>query len=209
MTTRIKLVCFDLGGVVIRLCRSWQEGCDAAGIAVRNPDLWRRTRPDRRVLVEQYQIGLIDGPTFASRASALADGLYSPTEILGVHHAWLRDEYEGIGVLVDSLHRAGLDTACLSNTNHEHWVRMGEFPAVMRLRHRLASHQLGLHKPDPAIYHRLEQQLGYRGTEIIFFDDMPANVDAALAIGWVGRVIDPLADPAAQINSTLRDHGIA
>ena len=35
MTTPISLVCFDLGGVVVRICRSWAEGCAEAGLDVR------------------------------------------------------------------------------------------------------------------------------------------------------------------------------
>ncbi len=45
---RIRLVCFDLGGVVIRICRTWAEGCAAAGLEVRDPLLWRQTKPARR-----------------------------------------------------------------------------------------------------------------------------------------------------------------
>ena len=137
------------------------------------------------------------------------DGVYSPSEVMGVHHAWLLGEYEGVGDVVERLHRAGLETAALSNTSHEHWCRMGEFPAVMRLRHHLPSHRLGLQKPDPKIYHRLERQLGYSGGEIIFFDDKIENVEGARAAGWHGAVIDPTASPAAQITDALHAHGIA
>ncbi len=208
-TTTIRLVCFDLGGVVIRICRTWAQGCAAAGVAVRDPGLWRRSWPARKQLIEQLQTGRIDGATFAARASNLVAGLYSPAEILGIHRAWLLDEYAGVAELIDRLHQAGLDTAALSNTNHEHWTRMGDFPAVMRLGHLLASHHLGLHKPDPTIYRRLEQQLGYGPEQILFFDDTPDNVAGARAVGWDACLIDPAADPSAQIAQALRDHGVA
>ncbi|MHC4127070.1 MAG: HAD-IA family hydrolase [Planctomycetota bacterium] len=136
-------------------------------------------------------------------------GVYSPSEVMGVHHAWLLDEYEGVGDVVERVHRAGLETAALSNTSHEHWCRMGEFPAVMRIRHHLPSHRLGLQKPDPKIYERLEQQLGYNGGQIIFFDDKIENVEGARAAGWHGEIIDPAASPAAQIAEALRAHGVA
>ena len=32
------LAVFDLGGVIVRICRSWQEGCRAAGIALKSRD---------------------------------------------------------------------------------------------------------------------------------------------------------------------------
>ncbi|MHC4274557.1 MAG: HAD-IA family hydrolase [Planctomycetota bacterium] len=209
MTDAIQLVCLDVGGVVVRICRTWAEGCAAAGIASRNPSLWEETAPGRKALIQQYQTGRIDGATFAEQISVLVSGVYSPSEVMGVHHAWLLDEYEGVGDVVERVHRAGLETAALSNTSHEHWCRMGEFPAVMRIRHHLPSHRLGLQKPDPKIYERLEQQLGYNGGQIIFFDDKIENVEGARAAGWHGEIIDPAASPAAQIAEALRAHGVA
>ena len=209
MTCSIQLVCFDVGGVVVRICHTWAEGCAAAGITPRNLSLWDETGPARKALIRKYQTGRIDGATFADRISALVSGIYSPAEIMGVHHAWLLDEYEGVGDLVERLHLNGLETAALSNTSHEHWCRMGEYPAVMRIRHHLPSHRLGLQKPDPKIYQRLEQQLGYAGARIIFFDDKVENVEGARAAGWHGELIDPAASPAAQITEALRAHGIS
>ena len=203
----LELVCFDLGGVVIRICRSWEEGCAAAGLPVRDPALWQSTRPARRELVLEHQTGRIDGPTFATRASALVGGLYSPAEILRVHRAWMTDEYEGIGELVDQLHAAGLKTAALSNTNDEHWSRIVEFPAVSRMQYLLASHQLGLHKPDRAIYERVEQSTGCTGGQILFFDDTADNVKAAKAIGWHAEIIDHAGDPVRQIRTSVREFG--
>lgn len=203
-----RLVCFDLGGVIIRICRTWAEGCAAAGLEVRQPELWRKTRVARRRIIIDYQTGRIDGLTFASRASALVDGLYSPAEILGVHHAWLIDQYQGVAELVDRLHGADVATASLSNTNHEHWSRMGEFPAVLQMRHHLPSHMTGLHKPDPRVFERVEQQLGHHPSEIIFFDDTAENVESALAHGWRAHQIDHDGDTAAVMTECLEDAGI-
>ncbi|MHC4082151.1 MAG: HAD-IA family hydrolase [Planctomycetota bacterium] len=208
MTGSIQLVCFDIGGVVVRICRTWTEGCAAAGIAPRNLALWEEIGPARKALIHKYQTGRIDGATFADRISALVSGIYSPAEIMGVHHAWLLDEYDGVGDLVERLHGTGLETAALSNTSHEHWCRMGEYPAVMRIRHHLPSHRLGLQKPDPKIYNRLEQQLGYAGGQIIFFDDKVENIEGARTAGWHGELIDPAASPAAQITEALRKYGV-
>jgi putative hydrolase of the HAD superfamily len=201
----VRLVCFDLGGVVIRICRSWNEACVAAGMPVRETELWQQTQPNRLREVAQFQTGRIDGPTFAARLSEQVAGLYSPAEVLNVHHAWMLDEYSGIGELIDRVHDAGLDTAALSNTSHDHWVRIVGYPAVKRLGHLLASHLLGLHKPDPMIFRALEQQLGYRAREIIFFDDTQENVIAADGVGWRAHLIDPEADTAQQIEAILRE----
>jgi putative hydrolase of the HAD superfamily len=46
------------------------------------------------------------------------------------------------------------------------------------------SHEVGLAKPDPAIYELTSTRLGVRPGEIVFLDDVPANVTAARAAGW-------------------------
>jgi len=202
------LVCFDLGGVLIRICRSWREGCQAAGLPVRGT--WPDGSPVAsgwRELGVQFGTGRIDAQTWAHQLSKLINGLYSPQEIAAVHHAWLLGEFEGVGPVVDRIHAAGLETAALSNTNHEHWARLPEFPTVMRLHHRLASFELGLHKPDPAIYRALEARLNRRGGEIILFDDLPENIESALRCGWRAELIDPHSRTDAQIDSALRRLG--
>ncbi len=46
------------------------------------------------------------------------------------------------------------------------------------------SHEVGLAKPDPAIYELTARRLGVRPDEIAFLDDHPPHVEAARAVGW-------------------------
>jgi putative hydrolase of the HAD superfamily len=46
------------------------------------------------------------------------------------------------------------------------------------------SHEVGLAKPDPAIYQLTASRLGVAPEEVVFLDDVPANVEAARAAGW-------------------------
>lgn len=46
------------------------------------------------------------------------------------------------------------------------------------------SGELGIVKPDPAIYARIEADLGVAPERIAFIDDRPANVTGAVAAGW-------------------------
>ena len=46
------------------------------------------------------------------------------------------------------------------------------------------SHEVGLAKPDPAVYALTAARLGVDGREIVFLDDVAANVAAARAAGW-------------------------
>jgi len=42
----------------------------------------------------------------------------------------------------------------------------------------------------------------------MFFDDLERNVVGARAVGWTAHLIDPAADPAAQMLGALREAGI-
>ena len=46
------------------------------------------------------------------------------------------------------------------------------------------SHEVGLRKPDPAVYALTAERLGVPAHEIVFLDDVAANVEAARAAGW-------------------------
>ena len=203
-----RVICFDIGGVIVRICRSWEEGCRAAGVQLRSADLHEAIAPARHELVERYQTGRIDTPAYFRLLRDLHDRAYSAREIEAVHHAWLIEQYAGVQSLVDAIHAAGLVTAALSNTNSAHWSRMNEFPAVISIRHHFVSHRLGLHKPDAAIFQAARRQLGVEPSEIVFFDDLAENVAAARRCGWVAVLVDPAADPASQMTSELRERGV-
>lgn len=206
----IRLVCFDLGGVVIRICRSWLEACRRAGLPVRDgiEELLTHKFETRRELNILHQTGRLDTPEYFQRVSATLEGLYSPDDICTIHYAWLIGEYEGLTAVIDAIHDASLATAALSNINPEHWQRMQEFPAVMRLQHRFGSHELGFHKPDEAIYRALEDNVNIRGPAILFFDDLEDNITAARECGWNAVHIDHTSPTDVQIISALQAHGI-
>jgi putative hydrolase of the HAD superfamily len=209
MKNGIRLVCFDLGGVVVRICRSWAEGCRAAGLDVRGdvdgicagPNGW----PE---LNGAYQCGRISTDAFACRFSDMVGGLYAPEEILRVHRAWTLAEYRGVGALIDRVHEAGVETAVLSNTCEDHWAILHELPAFRALRNRHGSHELGLCKPDPAIYAALEASVGFSGAEVVFFDDLEENVRAARGCGWDAVQVDHAGEPAAQMAAALVERGL-
>jgi HAD superfamily hydrolase (TIGR01509 family) len=46
------------------------------------------------------------------------------------------------------------------------------------------SHEVGLKKPDPAIYELTASRLGVEPGHVVFLDDSPACVDGARAAGW-------------------------
>jgi FMN phosphatase YigB (HAD superfamily) len=202
------LICFDLGGVLVRICRDWAEGCAAADVPLRAFDAGPDHHAVRHELVMSLQRGELDGPDFHRAMSELHAGVWSPDEIARIDAAWLLGEYPGTAELIHDLHAADLETACLSNTSHDHWGPLCAYANVGALRHRHASHLLGLVKPDEAIYRRFESLVDRRPDDIVFFDDLPENVDAARRFGWDAVAIDHTGDTAAQIRAALSHRGV-
>lgn len=206
-----RVVCFDLGGVVVRICRTWEEACRRAGIDVREPERFGAPELARRrhELVERYQTGRLACAEYWSAIAEASSGVYTAPEIEAIHCAWTMDEYPGVASLVARLNqRDALLTACLSNTNASHWNNLASSPAIAALRRRLVSHELRLSKPDPEIYRAAERALEAQPQEIVFFDDLRENVDAAVARGWRAFQIDHTGDTAAQMREHLGALGI-
>ncbi len=214
VATQPDIVVFDWGGVLLRICRSWEEGCAHAGLDVRPGVEDESLRARRQDASMRYQRGELDCESFFTQVAAATAGLYSREDIARLHDAWLIEEYPGVSTLMDDL--LALDTVTtglLSNTNHRHWLRQhhGEqphFPTAGRVAHPHASHLLGCAKPDASIYRAFERETGFSGLQIIFFDDLAENIATARALGWQAVQIDHAGDPAAQMRAALRAVGI-
>jgi putative hydrolase of the HAD superfamily len=205
--SRGALVAFDLGGVLVRICQSWTEGCAAAGLAATvDPS---HAAPARvRELVSRHQRGQLEHEAFCEQLSACAGPSLSPGHAAAVHHAWILGEYEGVTAMLERLQQAGHRTACLSNTNAPHWRQLHAMPFFDRLQHRHASHLMRLEKPDARIFAAFEQAVGSAGGDIAYFDDLPDNCAAARAAGWRVCQIDPRVETVPQIETALRGWGL-
>ncbi len=88
-----------------------------------------------------------------------------------------------------AIKQRGLLTAIVSNMGdfvHEHMVR--ELGWLSRFDVLVWSYQLGIAKPDAAIYRYALERLGTQPAETLFIDDKEENVDAAIALGMKGII---------------------
>jgi FMN phosphatase YigB (HAD superfamily) len=213
----IRLVCFDWGGVILRHCRGWAEGCAAAGLSVRfdptEPEGLARRREAHRL----HQTGRIGHEDFLTQLREATGNLYTRDELAHLHDAWLLDEYPGVREVIERLVRTlSVETALLSNTNEAHWVthlpgpngQSPRFPTAGLLKHRHASHLMGLVKPDVAIFRDFEERVGHGGRDVLFFDDLEENIAAARSAGWIAEVIDHTGDVAKQLRRHLETHRV-
>jgi putative hydrolase of the HAD superfamily len=202
----VKLVCFDLGGVVVRIHASFSDASRAAGLPVRADaeDRYQKQAP----LLTCFARGEMPLCELAPRLSAALSGLYSPAELEMIHHAWIIAEYEGVADLVDSLLARQVECAVLSNTDASHWDRMLRWPTLARISHRFASHLIGAAKPAAEAFVAVQRETGYAPEQILFFDDTLANVEAARSLAWQAHQILPSEPPVTQMSRTLRAHNL-
>lgn len=84
------------------------------------------------------------------------------------------------------LKQHGIRTAILSNMGDTVLAHMErEFDWLPRFDVLIWSFQHKMAKPDPAIYKIVLERLGTRANETLFIDDKRANVEAALALGFI------------------------
>jgi putative hydrolase of the HAD superfamily len=107
----------------------------------------------------------------------------TPDAFLTDYKTWFRGPYDGALELLDQL-RPRFTTACLSNANELDVKRFGdELQLHLRLDGCFYSNELGLRKPDAAIYRHVSRALDIPMHEMAFFDDSAEIVRGARAAG--------------------------
>lgn len=105
-----------------------------------------------------------------------------------VFPAWI----PGMIELIREMRDENQDVYVLSNTCRMHIEVLHEQnPAEMQLFTSLiTSYDLGMRKPDPAIYIETARRLGVEPEQIVFFDDLEENVLAARKAGLESHIFE-------------------
>jgi 2-haloacid dehalogenase/putative hydrolase of the HAD superfamily len=106
---------------------------------------------------------------------------------------------------IEALHARGVVLAGLTNMPSS--TRDGTFamsPAFGRLSAIVVSGDVGLAKPDPAIFALTAERAGLAPAELLFVDDSPRNIAAAIACGYDTHLFE---DPAA-LHPALQARGL-
>lgn len=88
---------------------------------------------------------------------------------------------------IHDLKGAGIPIGILTNNVREFrewWWPLMDFESVFDT--IVDSHEVGMRKPNPAIYNLTMERLGATATRTAFLDDLEANVNAANALGMHG-----------------------
>ena len=210
----LRLVVFDVGGVLVRIA-PWAEAHEACGYPLAQLPSLDDFLPRLSVCNRAYDRGEIECREYEARVADASGGKYLPEEVRRIHSAVCAAEFPGLHPLFDALEAAGLETGILSNTNLMHWRRLAgdeddsrEYPLLRRATHRHASYLLKCSKPDPLIYETFARTVRALPAEILFFDDLERNVQAARAAGWQADTVDPHSPTAPQLFALLRARGL-
>jgi putative hydrolase of the HAD superfamily len=146
------------------------------------------------ITVEEFAAGLADVLTRRSGVQVPAEGLVARL------FAGMEPD-EDMFAAVAAARREGVRTGLLSNSwgsdayPHE---RFGElFDAVV------ISGDVGLRKPDPAIFRLAAQQLGVATTDCVFVDDLDKNLHVAESLGMIGILHRSAEESIAQMAEHL------
>jgi HAD superfamily hydrolase (TIGR01509 family) len=204
----MKVMVFDLGGVLIRISRSWEEAAERAGVVLQEEHVGSGSLVRPRGNQSELQKGLVDFETFIEREHTRLDQAYELEALARIHDQWLQGEYEGVNDIIQRLREAQIRTATLSNTDAEHWKILANLPSIAALDVHALSFRLGMLKPTNEIYHAAEEILDATGPSICYLDDLQENVETALRCGWNAIQIDPMEPTAPQIEQALISFGI-
>ena len=114
-------------------------------------------------------------------------------------------EIEGAVAILEELKNAGCELHALTNWSAETFPHARErFAFLEWFETILVSADVGLIKPDPAIFQLLLERIGRTPAECIYIDDNPNNVASAAALGFDAITFQR----AAQLRDALEGRGL-
>ena len=159
----------------------------------------------RDVVTVEWHLQHDAGRPFAETSAELAALYPEHAELI---RAWgprfqesIRGRIDGMEQLLADLTQSAVPLFAITNFSHEFWpsFRAKEADLFDRFQDVLVSGEVGLIKPDPAIYHLALKRFGLAAEQALFVDDRQDNVDAAAALGIGGHLFGDAATLRAEL----------
>ena len=189
-SSRWDAVIFDYGRVLSLAPSHAELQQFAALVGVSEPTFFEIYSASRH----EYDCGRTD---FRQHWQAFADAAgveLRPTQVKRIAEMetlmWLRVNPEALA-LAREIKAHGVRTAILSNMPHDllAYVRR-EFNWLDEFEVKVWSCEVGITKPDPAIYRHCLEALRCEAGRTLFFDDRPNNVEAARELGMEALIFE-------------------
>jgi putative hydrolase of the HAD superfamily len=169
-----QVLLFDLGGVLADLGTPASDmGLDMTEEAFW--EVWLNSTS-----VHTWEMGKLDTPEFCRRIAA--ELAQDPDTIESRLRAWRLRFFPGVDDMVRSI-PSTITVALLSNTNEIHWGPLANADLFKRFDHLFLSYENGHYKPMPAAFEQVITHFGCERRDVLFLDDSPRNVEAAIDFG--------------------------
>jgi glucose-1-phosphatase len=198
--TGIDFVLFDLGGVIIELggVSSLQEIAGSVG----DEEHWHKCLASP--WVRRFEKGECSASEFSSQVVAEWELDVAPDRFLEIFRDWPIGPYPGSSDLLAEI-RQSVQIGCLSNTNSMHWEHQTSlWPVLNMFDFRFLSFELGIAKPEEAIFRTVAEQVPFSRDRILYFDDVAVNSDAARSFGFRSEQVRGLEEA----RKVLREFGV-
>jgi glucose-1-phosphatase len=184
----IDFLIFDLGNVIIDIDYDFSIKELKKILPVDKHDLTSEFFPS--AFHKDYEKGMINSDQFRNAVRELYQEGFSNDQIDHIWNSLLRDIPQERIDLIGKLNR-DFGTAVLSNTNEIHILKFNEMlkdqtsvEGLSGLFDRVfLSHEMGLAKPDEAIYEAVINEIQVEPSRVLFFDDLLANLEGAKRVG--------------------------
>ncbi len=177
------VVLFDLGGVLVDP-GGVDEMRQLSGIES-DEELWTRWLTCR--WVRDFEAGRCSTEEFAAGVVGDWQLAVSPDAFLAEFTSWHGGPYPGAAGLVAEV-GAVARLGYLTNTNEVQWnAHLAGSPLVDAFEFGFTSFELGVVKPDRAIFEAVAGRLPAPAGRVLFLDDNAVNVEGARASGFSAR----------------------
>ncbi len=199
----IKNIVFDMGGVLIdfnprKTISTYfpSEYCDFLMKEVFDSNLWHR----------------LDGGTLRHDEAVSLVLPKIPEEFKPLIKDMLTDFYPYMPPFphmygfIERIKKAGYNVYLLSNATPRFFDRYLDIPALSLMDGFFISSVYKMLKPQKEIYEAFCKKFSLKPEECFFIDDMPANIEGAIAFGMKGHIFK--SDDVGALEKALNDEGV-
>lgn len=198
MNDNLKVLLFDLGGVLLRL----NDPIETFGLDISEREFKERWL--HSPTVREFEAGGIVMEEFARKIVNEVDLPYGWQEFIERFNSWPGELYEETLSVLEAIPTT-YSRALLSNINEWHWGREEISGKLLPYINRaFLSFETGFVKPDPEAFELVVTTYQCRPDEILFLDDTHSSVSAAADCGLQAE----LATGIDSVRKSLVAHGV-
>jgi putative hydrolase of the HAD superfamily len=193
-----RAVLFDLGGVLLTI--AWERAFEIWAPHSRLPAERLRERFSFDEPFRRHETGHLPDEGYFAHVRQLLELECEPQQVRAGFDAILAGEIEETVQMLEAI-RARVPCYAISNTNPSHLAEMARaFPGFLdRFARVFASHDIGHRKPHPESFEHVLRAIAVPAREVLLFDDLAPNIEAAAALGLQAVLVRSPADVRAAL----------